>query len=152
MNKLITLTLTQKATLFDLAVEQGMLDEARTVSVALDQLTSLRAPATAENIDETLGQVQTMPEPGGESPIDYSGPTNRATRARGKRPTSAAIEKAARSSALTAEQIASRQLQGRYLAMVRRFGKRDRAHFSKIAKEKGREAAIREMQKASKGR
>ncbi len=48
--------------------------------------------------------------------------------------------------AITSEQLASRQLQGRYLALVRRFPATRRAAFAKIAKEKGREAAIKEMQ------
>jgi hypothetical protein len=49
-------------------------------------------------------------------------------------------------SAITAEQLASRQLQGRYLALVRRFPASKRAGFAKTAKDKGREAAIKEMQ------
>jgi O6-methylguanine-DNA--protein-cysteine methyltransferase len=52
----------------------------------------------------------------------------------------------ASSSALTSEQRASRQLQGRYLALVRRIPAGKRARFGQIAKEKGREAAIRAMQ------
>lgn len=55
-----------------------------------------------------------------------------------------------RKTAITAEQLASRQLQGRYLALVRRFPESRRAAYAKIAKEKGREAAIREMQDAVK--
>jgi hypothetical protein len=51
---------------------------------------------------------------------------------------------------LTPEQRASRQLQGRYLALVRQFAVSRRPQFSKIAKEKGREAAIKEMQNALK--
>ena len=51
---------------------------------------------------------------------------------------------------ITPEQLASRQLQGRYLALVRRFPESRRAHFARIAKEKGREAAIKEMQDARK--
>jgi O6-methylguanine-DNA--protein-cysteine methyltransferase len=47
---------------------------------------------------------------------------------------------------LTSEQLASRQLQGRYLALVRRIPATKRARFGQIAKEKGREAAIRAMQ------
>jgi hypothetical protein len=47
---------------------------------------------------------------------------------------------------ITAEQVASRQLQGRYLSLVRRFPANRRPGFAKIAKERGREAAIREMQ------
>jgi hypothetical protein len=52
--------------------------------------------------------------------------------------------------AITPEQLASRQLQGRYLALVRRFPQAKRAQYAKIAKEKGREAAIRDMQDAMK--
>ena len=55
-----------------------------------------------------------------------------------------------RRSAITPEQLASRQLQGRYLALVRRFAKNRRAQFAKTAKDKGREAAIKEMQEALK--
>jgi hypothetical protein len=44
--------------------------------------------------------------------------------------------------------LASRQLQGRYLALVRRFPANRRAQFAKVAKERGREAAIREMQES----
>jgi hypothetical protein len=48
--------------------------------------------------------------------------------------------------AITPEQLASRQLQGRYLALVRQFPATKRALYAKTAKEKGREAAIKEMQ------
>ena len=51
---------------------------------------------------------------------------------------------------ITPEQLASRQLQGRYLALVRQFAENRRAAFAKTAKEKGREAAIKEMQDALK--
>jgi hypothetical protein len=48
--------------------------------------------------------------------------------------------------AITAEQLASRQLQGRYLSLVRQFPEKKRAEYARIAKEKGREAAIKAMQ------
>ena len=51
---------------------------------------------------------------------------------------------------ITAEQLASRQLQGRYLALVRQFPATRRASYAKTAKEKGREAAIKDMQDALK--
>lgn len=57
-----------------------------------------------------------------------------------------AVKRRRRRSAITSEQLASRQLQGRYLALVRRFTPTKRAQFAKVAKERGREAAIREMQ------
>lgn len=52
--------------------------------------------------------------------------------------------------AITPEQLASRQLQGRYLALIRQIPESRRAAYAKIAKEKGREAAIRELQDAIK--
>ena len=55
-----------------------------------------------------------------------------------------------RRSPITAEQLASRQLQGRYLALVRQIPASKRAGFARIAKEKGREAAIKEMQDSLK--
>jgi hypothetical protein len=54
------------------------------------------------------------------------------------------------SAAITAGQLASRQLQGRYLALVRQFPENKRAQYARTAKEKGRESAIREMQDALK--
>src|SRR5262249_15988664 len=66
-----------------------------------------------------------------------------ALRRRGRPPASARRRTA--SSALTSQQRASRQLQGRYLALVRQIPASRRAHFGKIAQDKGREAAIRAM-------
>ncbi len=65
-------------------------------------------------------------------------------------PAKAAGKRGRRRSAITPEQLASRQLQGRYLALVRQFPASRRANFAKTAKEKGREAAIREMQDSLK--
>ena len=55
-----------------------------------------------------------------------------------------------RGRAITAEQSASRQLQGKYLSLIRQIPASRRAQYSRIAKEKGREAAIRELQAAIK--
>jgi len=48
--------------------------------------------------------------------------------------------------AITAEQAASRKLQGKYLSLVRQIPATRRSQYAKIAKDRGREAAIREMQ------
>jgi len=53
-----------------------------------------------------------------------------------------------RRAAITAEQSASRQLQGKYLSLIRQIPASRRSQFSRIAKERGREAAIRELQAA----
>ena len=50
-----------------------------------------------------------------------------------------------KSAKITAEQLASRQLQGRYLGLIRQIPASKRGTYQKIAKEKGREAAIKEM-------
>jgi hypothetical protein len=46
---------------------------------------------------------------------------------------------------ITPEQLASRQLQGRYLGLIRQIPASRRGQYQKIAKERGREAAIKEM-------
>jgi hypothetical protein len=53
-----------------------------------------------------------------------------------------------RRSAITPEQLASRQLQGRYLGLIRQIPASRRGQYQRIAKDKGREAAIKEMQGA----
>lgn len=50
-----------------------------------------------------------------------------------------------RRSKITAEQRASRVLQGRYLGLIRQIPASRRAGIKKIAQEKGRESAIKEM-------
>lgn len=52
--------------------------------------------------------------------------------------------------ALSPDQLASRQLQGRYLGLIRQIPASKRGAYQKTAKEKGREAAIKEMQEALK--
>ena len=61
---------------------------------------------------------------------------------RGRPPGSGKKRKSAK---ITAEQLASRQLQGRYLGLIRQIPASRRATYQKIAKDKGREAAIKEM-------
>ena len=51
---------------------------------------------------------------------------------------------------LTPEQAASRKLQGRYLGLIRQMPASQRGRISKIAKDRGREAAIKEMQSVLK--
>ena len=53
-----------------------------------------------------------------------------------------------RRSVITPEQLASRQLQGRYLGLIRQIPASKRAQYQKTAREKGREAAIKDMQSA----
>jgi hypothetical protein len=72
---------------------------------------------------------------------------------RGRPPAAAATagaKKGRRRAAITAEQLASRQLQGRYLGLIRQIPASKRAQYQRTAKEKGREAAIRDMREALK--
>jgi hypothetical protein len=50
---------------------------------------------------------------------------------------------------VSAEVVASRKLQGRYIAAVRQLPKTRRARFAAIAKREGREAAIAAIRKAA---
>jgi hypothetical protein len=60
----------------------------------------------------------------------------------------AAPVKRRRRARITPEQLASRQLQGRYLGLIRQIPASRRGQFQKIAKEAGREAAINAMKSA----
>jgi hypothetical protein len=60
----------------------------------------------------------------------------------------AAPGKRRRRARITPEQLASRQLQGRYLGLIRQIPASRRAQYQKIAKESGREAAINAMKSA----
>lgn len=61
---------------------------------------------------------------------------------------STGVKRRRRRSKITPEQLASRQLQGRYLGLIRQIPASRRAQYQRIAKEKGREAAINEMKSA----
>ena len=61
------------------------------------------------------------------------------------RPTGAAKAQRPRGRRVTAEQQASRKIQGRYLGLIRQIPASRRGPFQKIAKEKGREADIKDL-------
>lgn len=69
-------------------------------------------------------------------------------RRRGRPPASAKAGAKRRRRPITAQQRASRVLQGRYLGLIRQIPAARRSVYQKIAKDKGREAAIREMRSA----
>ena len=62
--------------------------------------------------------------------------------------TSAPAGRRRRRARITPEQLASRQLQGRYLGLIRQIPATRRGQYQKIAKESGREAAINAMKSA----
>jgi hypothetical protein len=72
----------------------------------------------------------------GEAPVRHSGSRNDGRRK--KRP----------KRTISVKGRASYQLQGRYIAHIRRFPKTARVKYQKIAKEHGREKAIAEMKRA----
>lgn len=57
------------------------------------------------------------------------------------------VRKAKRHITLTPEQLKSRQLQGRYLGLIRQMKTRQKAHAQKIMREEGREKAVAWMEK-----
>ena len=65
--------------------------------------------------------------------------------ARPGRPSATAARRPRRRRAVTAERRASQQLQGRYLGLIRQIPANRRAHYARVAKDRGREAAIKEM-------
>ena len=65
--------------------------------------------------------------------------------ARRGRPAGAAKAQRGRRRRVTAEQEASRKLQGRYLGLIRQIPASRRGPFQRTAKEKGREAAIKDL-------
>ena len=69
-------------------------------------------------------------------------------RRRGRPPGAAKGGAKRRRAGITAEQRASRVLQGRYLGLIRQIPASRRGQYQKTAKEKGREAAIKDMQSA----
>jgi hypothetical protein len=72
-------------------------------------------------------------------------------RRRGRPPgsgTDGGAKKRRRRGPITAEQAASRKLQGQYLGLIRQIPAGRRSQYKKTATEKGREAAIKEMRTA----
>lgn len=85
---------------------------------------------------EASGVVRRGPAPRAAAPA--AAPAKAPAKARRRR----------RRTAITPEQLASRQLQGRYLGLIRQIPANKRAQYQKTAKDKGREAAIKEMANA----
>jgi hypothetical protein len=72
---------------------------------------------------------------------------------RGRPPAGGGTAKKARRrrrKAISSEQLASRQLQGRYLALIRQIPASRRAQYSRMVKEDGRESAVKAMTDALK--
>ena len=101
------------------------------------------------------GGGMTASNAGAAAPRRRGRPPGSRNRARAAAPAPAAAAAPAKGrrgrrgrTAITAEQLASRQLQGRYLGLIRQIPASRRGPYQRTAKEKGREAAIKEMQAA----
>ena len=86
------------------------------------------------SIEQRLAKLRLA---GGVSPAAKTG--SPAQRSRRK------VDKGKRKSAGDTATVASQKLQGSYIGYVRQFPKAERGKYSAIAKEKGREAAIKRM-------
>jgi hypothetical protein len=119
------------------------------------RLESLRSASGAVRAAGASPAAASAPRRRGRPP----GSVNKTGRRRGRPPAAAAAPSSAapaaapakkagrpRKAKITAEQLASRQLQGRYLGLIRQIPANKRAPYQRTAKERGREAAIREMQ------
>jgi hypothetical protein len=60
------------------------------------------------------------------------------------------VARARRKMKVSPQRAASMKLQGRYLSLIARVAKKDRARYQKMAKAQGREKAIAAMEKATK--
>lgn len=127
-----------------------MSSEISTLEARLQKLRDAAGPAVAAAIGVVAGAAAAAVR--GRKRGRPGRKPGRPARAAAEAPAAAAGTKrrGRKRAAITSEQRASRQLQGRYLALVRQFAPARRAAFAKIAKEKGREAAIKEMQDARK--
>ena len=66
-------------------------------------------------------------------------------------PGKVAAKRRKRKFTVTPKVLASREIQGRYLPLLNKFSGKQKAAFANTAKEKGREAAIRDMNQALRG-
>lgn len=101
------------------------------------------------SLEQRLQSLRTASS-GAASPARRPGRPPRVRSSAGSAASPAKARGRKRSKVLTPEQRASRQLQGRYLALVRQIPANKRAGFSRMTKEKGREAAIKAMTEALK--
>ena len=105
-------------------------------------------------LERRLEELRAMHGAGATGSRPGSRPGSRRGAARrGRPPGSGAGRKVAgrkRRKAISSEQLASRQLQGRYLALIRQIPATRRAQYSRMVKEQGREAAVKAMSDALK--
>lgn len=113
----------------------------REISDLEQQLASLRAAAGAAGGSSRSGAVAAKARRG--RPAGSGRKPGRPAKAASA--SKAAPKRRRRRRAITPEQVASRQLQGRYLGLIRQIPASKRGQYQKIAKERGREAAVREM-------
>ena len=92
----------------------------------------------------TSGKRRGRP-PGSKNVASSASAASTGTGDAGSAPTTGKRRRRAR---ITPEQLASRQLQGRYLGLIRQIPANKRGQYQKIAKDSGREAAINAMKSA----
>lgn len=115
-------------------VSRYVADMRREIDELEQRLQSLREASAA-----SVGGAVRSPRPGRRRPGRP-----------GRPPATVARRPRRRRGAVTAERRASQQLQGRYLGLIRQIPAGRRARYAKVAKDRGREAAIKEMASAVK--
>lgn len=136
-------------------VETKQLKPSAVVKAA--KVVTRRANQEIEQVQRRLDYLRSIQQPdgNGNGKVHVTGAPDVVISKTGPRAAKAAAPKMAlkRSAAkrgITPEQEESRRIQGKYMSMSGRFNEKKRAEFSKLAKERGREAALKEMQAAYK--
>lgn len=119
-------------------------DMAREIRDLEDRLHRLREAAGSPET-RTTGQEGIHGAPAAK--MGAAGPRRKPGRPAANAKSTPAPKPRKRAFTVTAKVLASRELQGRYLPLLNKMPKGKRKHYTKIAKEKGREAAITAMKK-----
>lgn len=94
-----------------------------------------------ESLEERLSMLRQTPASGASA-------STRATRARKPRKGGKKGAKRGSRKATTPEAQRSRQLQGQYISLIKRFSGKQRDKFKNLAKKQGREEAVKQMKAA----
>lgn len=132
----------------DAAIRRYISEMAREIQDLELRLTRLRAAANPDQRPRARDGGE-IPTPFGDRGTRRSPATKRAELTGAAASMSATPAKPRkRKFTVTPKVLASRELQGRYLPLLNKFSGRRRKGFALVAKERGREAAIKEMESA----
>lgn len=102
-----------------------------------------------ETLEERLSMLRgsRSSAPEGTAPASRPGRKKKSSAKKSSAKTSAKRKRGSRK-ATTPEAQKSRQLQGQYISLIKRFSGKERDKYKKMAQDKGREEAVNQMKKA----